>query len=329
MQTTQQNMVNSQSPISGAHDNNSTMEGLEFIKRDCPSCGSSRAQMDIKASKVADELPYNQLKNGWMGFFKEPIFFNYYRCADCGQLYNKKFFSDKSLAELYGSMPDNTAGQDLRNMKLTQKSYFDFLKKYSDLSGNYLEFGPDIGLFTENIAQNGNFKKLYLVEPNKAVHKQLKDSANNIETIISADLFDLSFVADGTLDLVVLIHVLDHMINPKEMMGTVKAKLKPSGKVLVVTHDERSLLAKVVKNNWPAYCLQHPHLFNVKSTKNFMENCGYEVIKTNKSYNYFPFMYLLQHLLYALGLGKWNLPRWDWLTIPLKLGNIITVAKVK
>ena len=49
-------------------------------------------------------------------------------------------------------MPDNTAGQNLKNLRKTQKGYFDFFKsKNIPQNFSYLEFGPDIGLFTENL----------------------------------------------------------------------------------------------------------------------------------------------------------------------------------
>lgn len=244
-------------------------------------------------------------------------------------LYNKIFFSGEKLGELYSSMPDNTAGQNLKNLRKTQKGYFDFFKsKNIPQNFSYLEFGPDIGLFTENLEAK-NFNHFYLIEPNKAVHDKLKKSVNSENITILSDLFDLSTIPDKSASSAVLIHVLDHMIEPKKTIEQIHKKLVDGGVILIVTHDEKSTLAQVLKSRWPAFCLQHPQLFNVKTTAHFLTDCGFEKITSKKSANYFSIPYLLQHLFWCLGLGKFQFKEIPWLTIPLRLGNIMTIAQKK
>ena len=33
-------------------------------------------------------------QEGWFGFFKDKVFFSYFRCENCNALYNKKFFNE-------------------------------------------------------------------------------------------------------------------------------------------------------------------------------------------------------------------------------------------
>jgi hypothetical protein len=299
----------------------------EFISRKCPSCEGGESDNQISSKIKAETLPYCELKKYWMGFFREPIFFSYYRCINCDLLYNKKFFSNKKLSELYSRMPDNTAGQDLNNLRKTQSGYFEFFKKAKLPTGDYLELGPDIGLFSKNIANKTNFTHCYFVEPNKSVHAQLEKVMTGKEITISTDLFDLSAIPEKSIAAAVMIHVADHMIDPKEMIKKIHSKLIVGGVILIVTHDEKSLLASLFKSRWPAFCLQHPQLFNVKTTAKFLSSCGFEKIKSKKSLNYFSLPYLLQHLLWSLGLGQFQFKEIPWLTIPLRLGNIMTIAK--
>jgi hypothetical protein len=225
-------------------------------------------------------------------------------------------------------MPDNTANQNKSMLDKTQNAYFKFLKKQLPvLEGNYLEIGPDIGAFTKNCEHESQFKHIYLVEPNKNVHSELKASTGKIPNTISTDLFDLSHIPDQSITVCVMIHVLDHMINPLEMMHLIGKKLVKNGKVVIVTHDEKSFLAKMLKTRWPGFCLQHPHLFNVETTRDFLNRSSFSVINTEKTLNYFPIFYLLKHLFYALTKKKINIPNFDTFTIPLKLGNIITIAQ--
>lgn len=304
-----------------------TAATTDFIQRHCPNCQSSKALLERHAEKRADQLTFAALAQHWSSFFKESCFFDYHRCQDCGMLYNQKFFSAQRLGELYSSMSDNTAGQDMTNMRKTQAGYFKMLNRVTLSKGHFIEFGPDIGLFSELVAKNCFFDQHFLIEPNLAVHDRLIQSVAPKPYQILTDLFDLSAIPDNSVALVVMIHVLDHMINPLEMMQAVEKKLVEGGVVLIVTHDEQSLLAKALKHRWPAHCLQHPHLFNVTSTKNFLTRAGFSAVQTAKSANYFSIPYLTQHLCWSLGIGKISLPQWPWSALPLRLGNIVTVAQ--
>ena len=281
----------------------------------------------IASAPAADSLDFASLKQSWFGFFKKKTFFTYHRCARCGQLYCPSYFTDDALAELYGSMPDNTAGLNDTNLVKTQKGYFDLLLRHPVSSGDYFELGPDIGLLTQFAAQRMKGSKLWLYEPNVAVHPQLAGRTAGCAYEIRTEMKDFSAVPDGSIAACVMIHVLDHLPDALAVMSQLARKLRPDGLVLIVTHDERSLLAKMLGPRWPAYCLQHPHLFNRESTRKFLDQCGLEVIETVKTTNYFPIFYLLRHLGYALGFHF--VRRWsgNGLVLPVKLGNIATIAR--
>lgn len=224
-------------------------------------------------------------------------------------------------------MTDNTAGVSLAALNKTQYGYFKTLKKYSNLSGNYLEFGPDIGLFTQYCVQEGHFDSLWLCEPNQEVWPKLQTSVGGIKHHILPDMQVSETIPNQSISTVVMVHVLDHLINPIQMLQKLKTKLSKGALVLLVTHDEQSQLSKIIKQKWPPYCLQHPQLFNKASITALLNNAGFEVLTCEKTRNYFPMTYLIKHLLYVIGIKNISLPALNKLQIGLKLGNIITVAR--
>jgi hypothetical protein len=148
----------------------------------------------------------------------------------------------------------------------------------------------------------------------------------NVKTHFRQEMLQFDCVPDGSISAVVMIHVLDHLIEPAETLRRMSKKLKPGALLLLVTHDERSLLAKLAGPRWPAFCLQHPQLYNPKSMRALLERLGFRSVKTDKTYNHFPLMYLAKHLLWALGIKVGSLPLQDKFALPLKLGNIVTLA---
>jgi hypothetical protein len=105
-------------------------------------------------------------------------------------------------------------------------------------------------------------------------------------------------------------------------------KLAPNGVAAFVVHNERSLLARVLGNRWPAYCLQHPQLYNPATLKTLLEHNGFRDVVVYPTVNYFPLGYLLSHGLYAVLRWKVNLDFLSW-PVKLRLGNIMAIATKK
>jgi hypothetical protein len=124
-----------------------------------------------------------------------------------------------------------------------------------------------------------------------------------------------------------MIHVLDHLLDPAGILRELRGKLLPGATVVIVTHNESSLLRRMFARRWPAFCLQHPALYNPRSMRSLIESAGYELVQIKRTVNYFPLQFLVKHLLWAIGLKVESTPAFGGLSIGLKLGNMITVAR--
>jgi hypothetical protein len=297
-----------------------------LLERDCPTCGAKGSVHVIGSNPPGENQSFQALTESWFGFFKTKVFFTYRRCRDCNLLFSPVYFTDQALRELYARMPDNTAGVDVTNLQRTQDGYLQALGPDSVVGGDYLELGPDIGLLTAGVLASFKAGKLWLFEPNLAVHAALAKRISGHDAVISREMDNFDIVPDGTVGLCTMIHVLDHLPKAGDIVRQMARKLKRGGRILIVTHDESSLLAKVLRQRWPAYCLQHPHLFNRQSTEAFLRRCGLRTLSSRRAVNHFPVIYLLKHLLFALGMKSAS--RWKvWgPTLPLRLGNRVTVA---
>ena len=97
-----------------------------------------------------------------------------------------------------------------------------------------------------------------------------------------ATMDDLSAVPDGSAALVVMVHVLDHILDPKAMLEQIRRKLKPGGRVAIVTHNEQSLLRSLMGKRWPPFCLQHPELYNPRSITKLLNSAGYGSVEVHE-----------------------------------------------
>lgn len=212
-------------------------------------------------------------------------------------------------------------------LRKTQRGYFNTLKARSSLEGDYIEIGPDTGLFVENCVIEGSFNKYWLYEPNREVANTLRGALKGAPHAIVHEMSNFSAVPRAESGAVVMVHVLDHLLDPLTTLRELRSKLREGGVIAIVTHNESSILRRLFGARWVPFCLQHPQVYNPRSMKSLLEVAGFDDIQISRTVNYFPVQFLLKHLFWALGIKVETTPSFGGWHIGLKLGNIITTAR--
>jgi len=301
------------------------MSAPTFLQRACPLCGDDDARAEVQSRQRAEAMTFEALRPFWSGLFKEKLFFSYHRCAACNLLYTPTFFDGPQLSELYSSMAPNMDLVASDAIAATQRGYFDAATMRATLDGGYLEIGPDIGYIVSEAARRGRFDHFWLFEPNRAIHDQLRAAAGGRPATVLPDMDDLSAVPDGSVGLAVMVHVLDHLLDPLATLARIRTKLRPGGTLMIVTHDEQSLLRRVMGVRWPPFCLQHPELYNPTTMWNLLTRAGYGAVAVERSRNHFPIDFLARQAAWTIGL-KLNRVPLPSVSIGLRLGNMLTLA---
>jgi hypothetical protein len=270
-------------------------------------------------------LTFDELKEYWRGFRSKNIFFTYARCSQCGLVYCPKYFSGEQLNDLYSSMEDNTAGEKLHVLNDTQRSYVEILAGKTEVSGDWLELGGDIGLLTKHLFDLPGVKNVSVIEPNIDVHPDLLKlidgrgtTAANWSSLPPTERFN------G----IVGVHVLDHLLDLSDELDRIKNCLNNGGSAFFVTHDESSLLRKFLKSKWPPFCLQHPQLFSPKSVARVLQHKGFSSVIVTKTYNKFTLRHIAEVATNVMGFGSSITKLIPPVAIRLKLGNIATLSRM-
>jgi hypothetical protein len=299
----------------------------DWLKRICPLCEQSNAKSTpvISSKNPAEFLTFNGTKKLFVGFRTAQTFFTFSRCANCGLLYCPWYFSAKQLDELYSDMPDNLLGEDKSIISKTHQGYVKQISKKIKKSNVYLEIGPDIGLVTRSVIDELKPNKVILIEPNISVHKELlSNSSASADVVLIDNVNDLN---NQSPDLIVGVHVYDHLLNPLEELIKLNSKSSNGAKIALVVHNEKSIIRKLLRKKWPPFCLQHPQLYNKKTIKQMLELSGWKIVSIQPTINWFS----LRHFA-TMGGGLIGInPRYFSLIpniqIPFKLGNIICIAE--
>lgn len=298
-----------------------------LIGRVCPLCSTASTARDVvvRAPVRAERADAGRRDQYWRGFRSRPCFFDFARCPTCGLLFCPTYYSQASLDRLYASMPDNTAGADPGVLSGTQESYIEYLARQRPLAGTYMEIGPDIGLATRAACARGRFERAILIEPNRDVHDQLRASAG----AVPADVYEAvdQLTPTDVADTVVLVHVLDHLIDPLAYLRTLRKHMAPGALLLAVVHNEASLLRRLLGVHWPPFCLQHPQLYSTQTLARLFQEAGLSGVASSPTRNIMPLRHAVKTGASLFGIsGRWteHVPE---TSLRLRLGNIMMVAR--
>jgi SAM-dependent methyltransferase len=255
------------------------------------------------------------------------VFFSYVRCPNCALLYCPIYYSSEQLHRLYSRQAENMSDVPIAARLSTQQRYVAALALETVPEGDYLELGADNGMFARLCADRRSFGRYVLYEPNVEVHPEIERRLRERPHSVLTKDFSPSDVPAGSVSLAVVVHVLDHVLEPRRMVEGLFEILRPGGRLFIVTHNERSLLARLLRRRWPPYTLQHPQLYSPHSLERIGRSCGFQDVTILRTANDFPVPHLLRAGLQVLGLSPRIVPsRWQSPQVALKLGNIAMIA---
>jgi len=86
-------------------------------------------------------------------------------------------------------------------------------------------------------------------------------------------------------DVITLFHVLEHVLNPKEIVGLIKERVVPGGLVLIEVPDVHGGLARLKGNKWEFWLSHHVQYFSRISLSRLMESLGFSLVYSQKMYH--------------------------------------------
>ena len=296
-------------------------------KRACPLCGSSKllSKPNSSAKHPAEFMPWELAKSYFIGLRSDQVFFSYYRCQECGLLYCPWYFNPKQISELYAEMPDNMMGEDKSTVSKTQSTYARWIMRSGVSNNRYLEVGPDIGLVAKEIATINTPEHVTFIEPNISIRGELLANLSGVSSIEVVSFLDS--MRETKFSLVAGIHVYDHLLNPLKDLIEIRKKAESGANIAIVVHNEKSILRYLLKSKWPPFCLQHPQLYNPKTLKLILESSNWSLCKRSKTKNWYHVKNLAHSASSVLGIKIPLIKYIPNVEMPIKLGNMIILAK--
>jgi SAM-dependent methyltransferase len=252
------------------------------------------------------------------------------RCRRCELVYSSPIFDDVEVAGLYmNSLHGNVAGGEEVNARRTMALYYDLVKPHLPGRRRILDVGCDVG-FLLDVARGDGFGDLYGIEPNPVARAAAAELPG---ARISSRFYEEQDFPDDHFDFIALVHVLDHLVDPRRVLERARRHLRPHGVILVVVHDVRSLLARVMGERFPPYNLYHHYFFSKTTLSRLVEFGGFEPVWVGRTYNCYSIRFLVTKapavpaLIKRAALSIFKRLGVDSRPVTLPLGNIAIVAR--
>jgi 2-polyprenyl-3-methyl-5-hydroxy-6-metoxy-1,4-benzoquinol methylase len=202
------------------------------------------------------------------------------RCPECGQLVSQ-CTEDEYLEAIRkwdtraGTLPD--ARSEARHADVSRRRLATILRLLGKVPGEtrLLDVGCSSGAFLAAAARLG--LRVAGVEPSA----EAADTARRAGFQVSTGLLEEARFPDGGFDAVTLIEVLEHLRDPRSLLGECRRILRPGGIVMVTTPNAASWTARAMGSRWEVFSLRamggHVSFFNSASLKLIAERTGFEV----------------------------------------------------
>ena len=252
-------------------------------------------------------------------------------CLGCGHYYADPVLDPNAVETSYLNQEhDNQFGIDPSVLLKTHLGYAELVRPYLPARREWqVDIGCDTGTFLAASLGLG-FVHRVGVEPGR-------EAALRAATLPGVDirqkLFDPNDFRPGSIQLLTMIHVLDHLVEPVEFIRRTRPLLDSEGVVVTVVHNIKSILARLAGRNWSPISVMHFDYFTPDSLRWAYETAGFTTLKVVRTRNYFPLFHLvrfapvlppgLRRVLYRITSG----PVLRKVVLGLPLGNIAIIAR--
>ena len=228
--------------------------------------------------------------------------FKYYRCPHCGLVTTLPLPTDSQITDHYQQKFNQG------NYELLRRYAPDYMKVYQDMAkrlslycrqhqkslkkAKLLDIGTFTGEYMEAASQLG--ADVYGTELQSEAVKIANQKFPG--KIIEANILNTAFPHQN-FDIITLLGLIEHVVNPDKLMTRVAKLLKPNGLIMIQTPNAGSLLARSMGKYWPPYApIEHIHLFSRQSLELLLHQNGFDNLTYQPHVKKLPVNYIYQNL---------------------------------
>lgn len=202
----------------------------------------------------------------------------YARCAECGLVFQNPRPISEDLRKRYGEGYFEYERSNQENffnlMKLGLRDIgFDRLFP-SGAGRRFLDIGCATGLLMNHVRRNG-----WEVRGVEICRESAEYGARNFGLDIFIGTLEEAAFAGAFFDVVHLSHVIEHVTDPRALLGEIRRILKPTGHLVLTTPNIDGLQSRVARATWRSAIPDHVYLFSKRTMGRLLCALRYRVVR--------------------------------------------------
>lgn len=299
---------------------------LEHLQpTECAICGTQTAGEELYPANLAPDSFTPAVFSARR--LPDRMHYRMVRCGQCGLVRSDPVLGADALAELYRDSSFDY-GEELEGLRATYGAALDRAAGHLGSREGLLDVGCGSGFVLE-VAQERCWTGVHGVEPSgDAIAK----AAPAIAPLIVQDVMRAGLFDDGSLSLVTLFQVLDHMPDPAGLLRDCRRLLRPGGLILALNHNVTAWSARLLGERSPIIDVEHTFLYSPATMRRLFSAAGFDVLSVSPVRNTYSLAYLTQLVPLPQALKQSLIPRLratalgrHQLTVPL--GNLRLIAR--
>ena len=278
------------------------MTSVEFRSRPCPVCGSADDSHVIAEATIAPadwhDLSFSSRK------LPEYVHHRMVECPRCDLVYASPTPAEGVLEKEYQEAPF-VSSEESAFAATTYRGLLHPVLEQLPGRRAALDIGASDGSFLLALLDEG-FETVTGVEPAAASAAAAPEA---IRTRIRVEPFRRQTLSGQSFDLVTSFQTLEHVSDPSRVVRDAFELLEVGGAVLLVVHDRRALLARLMRRRSPIYDVEHVQLFSARSIRELLQRAGFDEILVAPVTNRYPLRYWMKLAPIPVALKRRLLPR--------------------
>ncbi len=267
-----------------------------MTSRNCPICVNSNSVPELFLEQNIDQ---NRLTEFSFASRKVPEFMCHklVRCTNCDLVFVDNPPDQTVLAQAY-HISDFDSAEEAEDAARAYTIAVQPILATIPSKNSALEIGTGTGVFLEAL-QKAGFTNIVGIEPSTAA---IEAAPEHRKPWIHESIFRESDFEPESFDLICCFMTLEHVLDPHEILSAASRLLKPEGAIVLVTHNYRSWINRILGRKSPIIDIEHMQLFSPKSIEYLLKTNGFNNISISSFTNRYALRYWLR--LLPLDLAK-------------------------
>ena len=244
---------------------------MALISAPCAVCDGSRFALVYRGTipdAGADPRSYFSSSRARVGH--HPVV----RCLECGLRMANPRDDDRTIAEAYADLRDDTYDLDEAPRRRTAQRLLGLMERHQSRAGRVLDIGCATGIFLE-VARQAGWQATGVEASAWAVAQAERRTPG--ARVLHGRVEDVN-LAPASFDAVVLWDVLEHVRSPCEALARARTWLDPAGRLYLKVPDSGSLVARAMGRHWVLLLREHLWYFDAETVARLLRRTGFDLV---------------------------------------------------